>query len=147
LNGVWSYITCYGMVFSPYLNYGKDTGLWFLQPNNWFVFSCVQVGLEAGNQTMSLAFLPGAKKVGTGDQTTGKSAPWLVWNGWICSQCVSDAKNYTQLTKRAPCLKTRSSTAGLVLIHTCSYRTRKNQSWKRVRVGGNSNVESHLNTK
>jgi hypothetical protein len=49
---VWSYVTCYGMVFSPYLKCSKDMKLWFVQPNSWFVFLCVQVGLEAGNQTM-----------------------------------------------------------------------------------------------
>jgi hypothetical protein len=44
------------MVLSPSLKCGKDIELWFVQPNIWFVFSCVQVALEARNQTMGPQF-------------------------------------------------------------------------------------------
>jgi hypothetical protein len=56
LNGVWSYVTFYDMVFSPNLNCGNTMELWFVQPNNWIVFRCVQIGLEGGNQTMGVVF-------------------------------------------------------------------------------------------
>jgi hypothetical protein len=63
------------MVISPYLNCGKDMDLWFEQPNNRFMFSCVQHGLETGNQTMGHGFLLWRAKGRKAYQTTRQKWP------------------------------------------------------------------------
>jgi hypothetical protein len=88
---------------SPYLNCGKDMNLRFKQPNSRFIFSCVQDGLETGNQTMGHGFLLRAQKAETGYQTTRQKWPMTR------SRCamppislVQACRNSAQATKRTP---------------------------------------------